>query len=162
MSDVILLRAVHHAMKSLMSVPPGLGLCHNPTKLLTQGFLGKHTRPVCRILLPALTMSVHCCSSWLFSMFSMTCQISRQQFRIHLGFIMRFLLIRTSLKKKTKTKHYCNHMHMELSFPPGDMHVVLAKRPHELRMLKKATKFTLACTSISFLKEKENNLKHVL
>lgn len=48
-------------------------------------------------------MSVHCCSSWLFSMFSMTCQISRQQFRIHLGFIMRLLLIRTSLKKQKKT-----------------------------------------------------------
>lgn len=36
-------------------------------------------------------------------------------------------------------------MHMELDFPPRDMHVVLAKRPHELRTLTKATKFTLAC-----------------
>lgn len=53
-------------------------------------------------------------------------------------------------------------MHMELNFPPGDMHVVLAKRPHELRTLMNAMKFTLAYTSISFLKEKENNLKHVL
>lgn len=46
-------------------------------------------------------------------------------------------------------------MHMELNFPPGDMHAVLEKRPQELRTLMNATKFILAFTSISFLKEKE-------
>ena len=125
-------------MKSLMSEPP-LALCHNSTKHPTQEFLGKHTRHwPCLLLLNDLPD------------FQATGQ---NPLRFHYA---------ASANQDTFLKTWWQTHACGIQFPSPGLGMKFSQKDHINWEPFKATKISLVCAYTTFLKEKENDLKHIL